>query len=200
MGKTGKAKKRRKMENSLIHDRSDDESIDEIDYSMENANNSKIFKAAQFLEKLSCRMDIYASKQLKPLRVSLHGIIQHQLTKHFEPAPERYINENDVESLLKNSKDISAVVEIAHYYSTRPDEFQDSKLKSFRRSLHPFVTYYLMQSGKVKMNPKKDLYLDGSSLSLEVTKYLRHHDYHRAYEFLQKMAYSIEEVPKLGIL
>ncbi len=81
MGKAGKARKKQRLNNEILHH----EETNKSEQSDEDIDVMKsILIAIKVLEVLSQRLNVYSSKAHKNLRVALFPLIQRQFNKHFE--------------------------------------------------------------------------------------------------------------------
>ena len=140
MGKAGKERKRRKLENhQSIVDNDDDEELSDTDGdNMTTVNDLPI--AIHALDILGQRIDLYRSKAMKGVRSALFPLIEVQIKKSafFEIRSSSIINET-AEATLTSSLD--SLLRIASMLSSDLTSFLSFEMKEFRHALHPLVHF-----------------------------------------------------------
>lgn len=188
MGKLGKRKRAREA--------------DVGDFQVTSEPTDDLQDAVRALEMLSRRLDIYASKASKQLRVAVFPLIQRQqkAQAHFEPpawAGQPPPSEAEAAQVLgPSSPAATALIRLC----TGPLSGEDAAkllasadFKDFRRALHPLVLEQYRREGKPV--PAHDQL----GLSSRISSAFRNRDWPLALSLLRRMAQS-DERPKLGAI
>jgi hypothetical protein len=189
MGKLGKSLKRKR----LAEDVTDNSGSDILDILDQDLSLSVLA-----LDMLSRRLDLFSSPRLKALRVLLYPILREQSDRnaHFElpvwsglspPTDEEAADVIGPSSptLLSLIKLVSGPLSNAGW----KEILASSRLKPFRRALHPLLLAKNRQEGKVATS------LHG--LSSKVSDAFRRHEWSTVIRLLRQME-ATSEVPKLG--
>jgi hypothetical protein len=160
MGKSGKARKRQKIERRVpaveVSDGSEVESGSgsENDGGTNAALSQKNVDATmQILACLSQRLDLYESKEMKPVRVALFPLIEFQKNKFFEEARATNSLSDEEFHKLASSSTISRAVTVIRYFALHEEEFASEQYKPLRRALHPLVVYTNRKIAAAKRPP-----------------------------------------------
>jgi hypothetical protein len=148
MGKAGKARKRQKIERGVPAVDSSDALEAESGSGSENDDGTgsvlsrrNVDATMQILACLSQRLDLYESKEMKPVRVALFPLIEFQRNKFFEEARTTNSLTDEEFCKLTSPSTISRAVTIIRYFAIHEDEFALEQHKPLRKALHPLVVY-----------------------------------------------------------
>ena len=188
MGKSGKARKRKRDQERIIDVAQDlSDASDRDEHVAPHVND--VATAISVFDCLTRNRDELHAKGLKLLRKALFPLLEVQKTKHFEkdPTPPP-LSAVEVEATLTEAR-ISATIRAAVFFGHNPEVFQSPDYKKFRRALHPIVDIYF----------GRDTCSD-QALSNTVSQLFRVRDWDAALRALYALISSDSEVPKLGTL
>lgn len=155
MGKAGKLRKRKRLEEDLVGNKAartqDDDSSSDDDNSQQEddgAISTDVLVAIKVLDALSRRLDLYDGKAYKGLRVALSPLLQLQQTKFFEaPGKQQLLSDKDVTQII-SAKSLLITAAVAKRLSANVAEFSSDRHKPFRKALHPLVTHTYQRGSK----------------------------------------------------
>lgn len=207
MGKAGKLRKRKRIEETLvvnkIHRTDDDEADINSDSSCEEDQVEAVSLAIAVIDAFSRRLDLYDSKQYKGIRLALAPLLRLQQTKFFEaPGQKPHMSDEDF-ALIVSNKAVAATASIIKYYCVNLEEFSSESLKPLRKSLHPLVTHTFKRTGNLHCS-SVDILQSNHTISNVVSHCFRTGDYTGALSALYSLTTEEELdthlIPRLGSL
>lgn len=193
MGKSGKLRKKRKLENSIVHqvddESSEDEQADAVSSFPFAFGPHRILNAINCLKYMGNHMDKYHSSDCKLLRRYLFPLIEEQKLKHFDPvmATPAVGQSGTVE---ESSYDYLSACKTFQALSEDISFFLSKDMKPLRRALYPIVQDARSQGGL------KDR---GISITGEISNALNLKEWGVAFKKMLEMK-QLKVVPKLGAL
>lgn len=195
MGKLGKQRKRRKLDQGHLEEIGGEEDIKSEDDTDNGVSEEDIITASALLESLYFDFrERWASKEAKPLRTALFPLILLQQKAHFEIIPPKTgRQEHAIEP-----REMALLKRVATHFAGSEEgkaEFATPACRPYRRALHPFVVmHFSAQTPQSATDHEED-----RSFSGRISNAFRANDWPGALRLLHDMSRS-GEVLKLGAL
>ena len=214
MGKAGKERKRRKLENLqsivVLDNEEDDIAFSDAD----GDDHDDLPIAIHALDILGQRIDLYRSKTMKGVRSALFPLIELQIKKSafFENKAVSII-QDIAEATLSSS--LNSLLRIASMLSSDVTRFLSFEMKEFRHALHPLVHFTQQKDKQVEPLPahvgksllppptNNDMSLSvctEQSYSQRISSLFRANQWTKALTALHSMRTESQERPKLGTI